>query len=915
MARLWLVTLCSLLCLAPAPAAAQLCGDKPDMLIVLDRSGSMASGSPSKWAQAKAAVNTVVSANAGKIRFGLLMFPYPNYCSVTGVQVAVGDYTAAAISGTLNGSAATGSNTPIAAALQSAYSYLVSVDPGKPKYVLLITDGSENCSGNPVSAVSTLLGAKIKTFVVGFGTGVSSSQLNSMAQAGGTALSGGTKYYQANNQSQLSAALKTIAGQVNCCGNGKLDAGEACDTAIAPGTWGACPTYCNDNNACTTDALGGSQCKVKCSYTPITQPAHGDGCCPPGASSINDSDCKIVCGNGLLEAGEQCDPGIAAGPGKCVTLAACNDGNPCTLDNVAGSPCQRVCTYKALGPNTVVKDGCCPPGASSKTDLDCSTVCGNGLLEAGETCDPGIVAGAGKCPTLAACNDGNACTKDTLAGSACNLKCKNTPVAPNAKVKDGCCPAGANAITDADCAPICGNGVLEAGETCDPKIVSGAGKCPSLKDCDDKNSCTKDGLTGSGCNVKCTHTKLTANPTKKDGCCPKGATSLTDKDCAPVCGNGVLEAGEQCDPGITSGAGKCKTLKDCDDGNACTKDVLAGSGCSVSCKHSKLTASKSKKDGCCPAGASSLTDADCPAGCGNGILEAGETCDPKITSGKGKCPTLKDCDDLDPCTVDTLSGGACTLKCKNALIAANPTKKDGCCPSGANSLTDKDCLPVCGNGLLEAGESCDTGITSGPGKCKTLADCDDKDKCTIDTLLGSGCASKCVNTPVAPDPKYKDGCCPPGHTQKTDADCLPPCGPDKTTGCIDLCKGVTCPAGYYCKNGKCYKGNTKAGDGGVTGYTEAGLPIKGDGGVTKYDEAGKPIPADGGKVKYTEAGKPIPGGEAGAVHTEAGGPGTGNPGSGGPAEAGCACQTTSGAGGLPWLLLGLLLLGLRRRRP
>ena len=28
------------------------------------------------------------------------------------------------------------------------------------------------------------------------------------------------------------------------------------------------------------------------------------------------------------------------------------------------------------------------------------------------------------------------------------------------------------------------------------------------------------------------------------------------------------------------------------------------------------------------------------------------------------------------------------------------------------------------------------------------------------------------------------------------------CGPDKTTGCIDLCKGVTCPAGFYCKNGK-----------------------------------------------------------------------------------------------------------------
>jgi len=31
----------------------------------------------------------------------------------------------------------------------------------------------------------------------------------------------------------------------------------------------------------------------------------------------------------------------------------------------------------------------------------------------------------------------------------------------------------------------------------------------------------------------------------------------------PECGNGVLEAGEQCDPGIKSGTGKCKTAADC----------------------------------------------------------------------------------------------------------------------------------------------------------------------------------------------------------------------------------------------------------------------------------------------------------------------------------------------------------------
>jgi hypothetical protein len=37
---------------------------------------------------------------------------------------------------------------------------------------------------------------------------------------------------------------------------------------------------------------------------------------------------------------------------------------------------------------------------------------------------------------------------------------------------DGCCPKNANATTDADCAPVCGNGVVERGESCDIKLQS-----------------------------------------------------------------------------------------------------------------------------------------------------------------------------------------------------------------------------------------------------------------------------------------------------------------------------------------------------------------------------------------------------------------------------------------------------------
>ena len=56
---------------------------------------------------------------------------------------------------------------------------------------------------------------------------------------------------------------------------------------------------------------------------------------------------------------------------------------------------------------------------------------------------------------------------------------------------------------------------------------------------------------------------------------------------------------------------------------------------------------------------------------------------------------------------------------------------------------------------------------------------------------------------VGPHPEDKDGCCPEGHTLETDADCLPPCDPDQTSNCVDVCKGVKCPSGKYCLKGRC----------------------------------------------------------------------------------------------------------------
>jgi cysteine-rich repeat protein len=103
-----------------------------------------------------------------------------------------------------------------------------------------------------------------------------------------------------------------------------------------------------------------------------------------------------------------------------------------------------------------------------------------------------------------------------------------------------------------------------------------------------------------------------------------------------VCGNDVLEAGEECDDGNP------------DPTDGCTKDcTICGNGTLTApetCDDSNLVSG----DGC---------DANCqPTGCGNGLLVAPETCDDGNTSDEDSCPA--------DCIVD-----ACTAQSGTDLVA------------------------------------------------------------------------------------------------------------------------------------------------------------------------------------------------------------------------------------------------------
>jgi cysteine-rich repeat protein len=273
----------------------------------------------------------------------------------------------------------------------------------------------------------------------------------------------------------------------------------------------------------------------------------GDEECDDGNDTPDDlcNACELTCGDGEVTGDELCDEGIAGGEGACPT--DCDDGLACTTDALTGEGCGRVCSHGDITA-TDPGDGCCPAGEDINTDTDCPAGCGNGVVETGETCDTAIAAGQpGACPT--SCDDSIPCTTDTLFipdTGDCGAVCQHVEITATT-AGDTCCPAGATSATDSDCPATCGDGDVDAGETCDTGIATGAGSCPAA--CDDGDSCTVDALISAGtCNAVCGGTDITG-PVNGDGCCPVVGNANNDDDCSPVCPNGVVEAGEECDDG------------------------------------------------------------------------------------------------------------------------------------------------------------------------------------------------------------------------------------------------------------------------------------------------------------------------------------------------------------------------------
>jgi fibro-slime domain-containing protein len=485
-----------------------------------------------------------------------------------------------------------------------------------------------------------------------------------------------------------------------------------------------------------------------------------------------------VCGNSILEEGENCDDGNTR-PGDgcsgrclkephaicrvvgqlCVFESVCGDGvisgsETCDDENlVDGDGCSSVCQIEPVET--------CDQDAGG----DCGTApatCGNGVIEGGETCDDGNLIP----------NDG--CTENCqrMVGWSC-------PVPNQPCLQDAYCGNGA-----LDKGEICDDGNMKPGDgctgtcvkepffdcpvpgqLCKSTIVCGDGKVIGDEACDDLNT-----KAGDGCSVDC-------KQVEPGFTCPKAAGVGGPCTAVPqdTCGDARLSYGETCD-----------------DGNATASD-----GCSATCRveagyRCPVVGQKCTRIGVC--------------GDGKITLEDGEQCDDKnTTSGDGCSATCK----VEANFVCPTEGQLClsTIVCGDGKITGGEVCDDG------NKVSGDGCSAGC---LVESGWTCPAGGTCRPTRCGDSIrvgheQCDDGNG-----LAGDGCDTLCrVESPgptepngwVCPTPGVPcvRTTCGNGVTEGSEQ--CDDGNNDYSDGCTPFCrKEAVCPAG----GGAC---TTSCGDG------------------------------------------------------------------------------------------------------
>jgi hypothetical protein len=251
----------------------------PDMLIVLDRSGSMRMGNVNRWDPSVSALKTLTAQLGSTIHFGLMTFPGKGGSSMPPAPVAMQDCNAltdiveqlacvaanaaaggggggqnrdtcgagsidvpiapnngAAIASALDSMSPNGA-TPTAATLNAAHTALGTSMAGPdavvaPKYVLLVTDGAPNCTNGgggrnngydaqavdqSVAEIASMAKDGIKTFVIGYNTKSDAQLSAALDRMAQAGDTGDQQHHAIEDGMSLLTEFEKIAGAAASC--------------------------------------------------------------------------------------------------------------------------------------------------------------------------------------------------------------------------------------------------------------------------------------------------------------------------------------------------------------------------------------------------------------------------------------------------------------------------------------------------------------------------------------------------------------------------------------------------------------------------------------------------------------------------------------------------------------------------